>query len=91
MPIAEYSHADGCSVTGGYVYRGNSLPDLEGTYLFADFCSGTMWATNRDTGGVWQTRILMNSGRPISSFGEDESGELYIVDYGGSLLRLVSG
>ena len=89
-PIAEYSHADGCSVTGGYVYRGNTLPDLQGTYLFGDFCSGTIWATKRDTNGAWQTRILMNSGMPISSFGEDEVGELYVVNYGGSLLRLTA-
>jgi glucose/arabinose dehydrogenase len=89
-PIAEYSHADGCSVTGGYVYRGNALTDLQGTYLFGDFCSGTIWATKRDAGGVWQTRILLNSGMPISSFGEDDGGELYVMNYGGSLLRLTA-
>jgi glucose/arabinose dehydrogenase len=90
MPIAEYSHADGCSITGGYVYRGAALPDLVGVYLFADFCSGTIWATQRDSGDAWQTRVLMNSGKPISSFGEDEAGELYIVNYGGSILRLAA-
>jgi glucose/arabinose dehydrogenase len=90
-PIAEYSHADGCSVTGGYVYRGAALPDLQGTYLFGDFCSGTIWATRRAPDGTWQTRILMNSGIPISSFGEDESGELYVVNYGGGLFRMVAG
>jgi glucose/arabinose dehydrogenase len=90
-PIAEYNHSDGCSVTGGYVYRGNALPDLQGTYLFGDFCSGTIWATKRDSAGLWQTRVLMNSGMPVSSFGEDETGEFYVVNYGGSLLRLVSG
>jgi glucose/arabinose dehydrogenase len=89
--IAEYNHSDGCSVTGGYVYRGNTLPDLQGTYLFGDFCSGTIWATKRDANDVWQTRVLMNSGLPVSSFGEDQAGELYVVNYGGSLLRLVSG
>jgi len=90
MPIAEYGHADGCSVTGGYVYRGATLPDLQGVYLFGDFCSGTIWATERDTADNWQMRVLMNSGKPISSFGEDEAGELYLVDYGGNILRLAA-
>ncbi|MEO8612192.1 MAG: PQQ-dependent sugar dehydrogenase [Chloroflexota bacterium] len=90
-PIAEYNHSDGCSVTGGYVYRGNALPDLQGTYLFGDYCSGTIWAAKRDASGAWQTHVLMNSGIPVSSFGEDEAGELYVVNYGGSLLRLAAG
>lgn len=87
MPIAEYSHADGCSVTGGYVYRGVLAPALQGVYLFGDFCTGTLWGTNRDSSGNWQTRLLMNTGRVISSFGEDEIGEVYLVDYSGILLR----
>jgi glucose/arabinose dehydrogenase len=88
MPIAEYSHADGCSVTGGYVYRGQSLPELEGAYFFGDWCSGITWTTRRDAQGNWQTDIFMNTGRQISSFGEDVSGELYLVDHQGVVLRL---
>ncbi|MBZ0280055.1 MAG: PQQ-dependent sugar dehydrogenase [Anaerolineae bacterium] len=87
MPVAEYSHADGCSVTGGYVYRGAELPVLQGTYLFADYCSGTLWGSQQNTDGQWQTRVLLNTGRVVSSFGEDETGELYLVDYAGTILR----
>jgi hypothetical protein len=89
MPIAEYSHADGhCSVTGGYVYRGGNIPSLQGIYLFGDFCSGQIWTTYRDTSGAWQTSRLLDSPYTIASFGEDEAGELYIVDYTGQINRL---
>jgi glucose/arabinose dehydrogenase len=88
LPIAEYGHNEGCSVSGGYVYRGESLPELQGTYLFGDWCSGKVWATRQDEAGNWQTSAFMETGRQISSFGEDDSGELYLVDYGGSILNL---
>jgi glucose/arabinose dehydrogenase len=88
MPIAEYDHGQGCSVTGGYVYRGTLLPDLQGTYFFGDWCSGTVWTTRRDDAGNWQTGVQMNTGRQISSFGEDVHGELFLVDYSGNILRL---
>jgi glucose/arabinose dehydrogenase len=90
-PIAEYRHEGGsCSVTGGYVYRGEAIADLQGAYLFGDFCSGQMWATYRDLSGAWQTNRFLNLGFSLSSFGEDEAGELYIVDYaGGRVLRMV--
>lgn len=87
MPIAEYSHADGCSVTGGYVYRGTEIQEIQGMYLFADFCSGSLWGVQRDETGNWQMRHLLNTGRVISSFGEDENGELYLIDYAGTILR----
>jgi glucose/arabinose dehydrogenase len=89
-PVAEYSHTDGCSITGGYVYRGAALPDLQGYYVFGDYCSGTIWNTKRDAQGNWQTSVMMNSGRVISSFGKDEDNELYLVDYGGSILQFAS-
>jgi glucose/arabinose dehydrogenase len=88
MPVAEYSHnSGGCSVTGGYVYRGASLPALQGTYFYGDWCSGTIWAMQQDAAGNWQAVVSLESGRSISSFGEDEAGELYLVDYDGALLR----
>lgn len=87
-PIAEYSHNDGCSVTGGYVYRGEALPDLHGVYLFGDYCVGRMWASFRDGDGVWQTVIFMETSLQITSFGEDQAGELYLVDYKGAIWRL---
>lgn len=90
-PIAEYDHSLGCSISGGYVYRGEALPALQGAYLFGDWCSGRIWASYRDSTGTWQTIEFMETGRTISSFGEDEQGELYILDYyGGNLLRLTA-
>jgi glucose/arabinose dehydrogenase len=88
MPILEYNHSSGhCSVTGGYVYRGNLLPDLQGAYFYGDYCSGTIWTARSDGAGNWQSEVSMESRRPISSFGEDEAGELYLVDYNGAILR----
>ena len=88
MPILEYGHENGwCSVTGGYVYRGEALPGLRGYYLYSDWCTGTIWAAWRDANGDWQSTISLESGRQVSSFGEDEAGELYLVDYAGTVLR----
>jgi glucose/arabinose dehydrogenase len=83
-PRAEYRHARGrCSVTGGYVYRGRAIPELEGTYLFGDFCSGEIFGLRK---GV--RSLLLATDLRISSFGEDEAGELYVVDHGGGVYRL---
>lgn len=90
-PFAEYSHREGCSVTGGYVYRGAALPELQGIYFFGDYCTGFVWASWRDADGAWQTERFLESGQVISSFGEDEAGELYLVDHGGTIYRLVAG
>ncbi len=90
-PIAEYSHGDGgCSITGGYVYRGASLKALDGIYFFADYCSGKIWSTFRDASGTWQTNLFMDTDFSISSFGQDDAGELYVVNQGGSILKLVA-
>ncbi|MCA0454420.1 MAG: PQQ-dependent sugar dehydrogenase [Chloroflexi bacterium] len=89
-PVAEYTHAEGgCSVTGGYVYRGTELPALNGVYLFGDYCSGLIWSTFRDADGAWRTNLFMDTDFSISSFGEDEAGELYLVNQGGTILKLV--
>jgi glucose/arabinose dehydrogenase len=86
MPIAGYAHEGGrCSVTGGYVYRGEAVPDLVGTYLFADYCTGEIFGL-RDG----QQRVLLSTGMRISSFGEDEAGEVYVVDHGGAIHRIAS-
>lgn len=86
LPFAEYNHALGCSVTGGYVYRGEAIPDLDAVYLFGDYCSGRVWASYRDSNMQWNTAEFLQTGFQISSFGEDEAGELYIVNYGGGIL-----
>jgi glucose/arabinose dehydrogenase len=88
MPVAEYSHGEGVSVSGGYVYRGTLLPDLVGVYFYGDFGSGTIWSLYRDASGTWQNTVFkQNTGNMISSFGQDEDGELYVVNYSGTILR----
>jgi len=86
-PIAEYDHSQGCSVTGGVVYRG-SMQDWQGVYLYGDYCSGLVWGLLKDSNGAWQNAQLFNSGTNISSFGEDENREVYLVDHGGKIYRL---
>ncbi|WP_293172269.1 PQQ-dependent sugar dehydrogenase [Oceanithermus sp.] len=87
-PILEYGHDQGCSITGGYVYRGQAIPELVGAYLFGDYCSGTIW-TARWENGAWTSQVLLRTKLKISSFGEDAAGELYVVDYGGTVYRIV--
>jgi glucose/arabinose dehydrogenase len=88
-PIAEYSHPDGgCSVTGGYVYRG-SMPEWNGIYLYADYCTGFIWGLIRPEGGnSWQNQLLFETNQRINSFGQDESGELYFVSDSGEIYKL---
>jgi glucose/arabinose dehydrogenase len=87
-PVAVYGHDQGCSVTGGYVYRGATVPALAGQYLYADFCSGTVWALPADSKGRRQGRTIGTVPQP-SSFGEDAAGEVYITSFDGGLYRLV--
>ncbi len=89
LPIHEYSHGEGCSVTGGYVYRGHEIPELVGVYLFGDFCSGTIWGLQQVEPGVWERVVLLHTELQLSSFGEDESGELYAIDLRGTVYRIV--
>ena len=90
VPIAEYSHSRGCSITGGYVYRGSALPELIGHYLFADFCSGRVWSTFPTEAGDWEMRQLLDTDLRLTSFGEDASGELYAVGVDGGVYRVAS-
>ena len=87
LPVAEYDHGLGCSVTGGTVWRDAATPDLAGIYYYADFCSGRIWGSRR-SGTAWQGRLLRHSPFNVSSFGEDEAGGVYVVDLGGTLHRL---
>jgi glucose/arabinose dehydrogenase len=89
LPIQEYDHSEGCSVTGGYVYRGQHYPALQGIYLFGDYCSGSIWGMAPGSAGGWQVARLAQTGLQITSFAEDEAGELYLTDFvGGVLYRL---
>jgi len=86
-PIAEYSHPEGgCSVTGGFVYRG-SMPEWNGVYLYGDYCTGLIWGLIR-SGDSWQNQLLFQVNERITSFGQDESGEVYLVSDGGGVFRL---
>jgi glucose/arabinose dehydrogenase len=88
-PVAQYSHSVGEAVTGGYVYRGASIPGLRGFYLFADFSSGRVWA-KKGPGGA-RSALSGADGRVshVSSFGQDAAGELYIVSLAGTVYRIV--
>ena len=85
-PVAEYTHTYGCSITGGYVYRG-AHKDLQGLYVYGDYCSGRLWTMNADgTGETLRRDTSLN----VSSFGESEAGELYLTDLNGSLYRVIA-
>ena len=92
LPILEYGHSLGCSIIGGYRYRGSRFPQLTGRYFYGDFCSGRIW-TGTQSGQTWSSSQLIETALSITSFGEDEGGELYVVHYGsgadGTVQRLV--
>ena len=87
FPVWEYSHALGCSVTGGYVYRGQLFPDMTGVYFYSDYCSGRIWGLSFDGTG-WHNTEYLDSTLSVSSFGEDLNGEVYVVDLNGGVYRL---
>lgn len=91
LPVAEYDHGFGCSVTGGYVYRGTHYPMLTGVYFFGDFCSGRIWGLRQRSSGEWSMALLLDSDVAISSFGEDAAGEIYVIGYGdGTIYQLIA-
>ncbi|MGB8251989.1 MAG: PQQ-dependent sugar dehydrogenase [Anaerolineaceae bacterium] len=83
-PILEYAHGtndtNGCSITGGFVYRGSTYPLLQGIYFYGDFCTGKIWGAVNNSG--WQETLLTTAPFPISTFGESENGEIYVADFG---------
>jgi len=88
-PVFEYDHSQGCSVTGGVVYRGCRMPDLGGTYFFGDFCRGSVRSFRYAAGQATDVREWSLSGvSAVSSFGTDADGEVYVVDYDGEVYRL---
>ncbi len=88
-PVVEYAHGLGCSVTGGYVYRGADVPALSGVYVYADFCTGRIWGFRWTDGGVSGPVQLLQAPFQISSFGTDSRGELYVLGFDGSVYRFV--
>ncbi|MBI5962651.1 MAG: PQQ-dependent sugar dehydrogenase [Chloroflexi bacterium] len=87
LPVAEYSHAEGCSITGGYVYRGTAMPEWNGIYLYGDYCSGKIWGLYQSETG-WQSQVMFEAGVTITSFGQDESGEIYFASDNGGIYHL---
>jgi hypothetical protein len=87
-PIAEYDHSAGCSVTGGFVYRGFDLPEFQGVYLYGDYCTGVIWGLLRLPDGAWQNEVLFTGLGELTSFGEDEAGEIYLAVRQGIIYRL---
>ena len=95
LPVVEYSHGDGCSITGGYVYRGCRMPGYQGTYFYGDYCTALVRSFRFQNGAAadqrdW-TSALSRGVDAISSFGVDADGEIYIVDHTGEIYRIVPG
>ena len=102
-PIVDYDHGQGCSITGGYLYRGRAVPELiltsppatgqlfNGVYVYGDYCSGTIWRISATAAGGVSNSVLLASGLLITTFGEDENGEIHVADArGAKIYRLVS-
>jgi glucose/arabinose dehydrogenase len=91
LPVVEYDHSNGCSVSGGYVYRGSAVPSLRGHYFYADYCDGWIRSFRFANGSATDQRSwtgVLNAGGPISSFGEDGVGEMYVVMHGGRVWKI---
>jgi glucose/arabinose dehydrogenase len=92
-PVVEYAHGtnddNGCSITGGYIYRGIKYPSMQGIYFYGDFCSGKIWGAARS--GSWSSMQLTTAPFMISTFGEDEAGELYIAGYNNGKIYRIQG
>jgi len=83
-PILVYGHSPECSVTGGFLYRGN-IGGLHGRYVFGDYCSGVIWFAS-ESAGVWAAEVFQDTAMNISSFGESDDGELYVLDHDGGVV-----
>jgi glucose/arabinose dehydrogenase len=91
-PAVTYDHSQGCSVTGGYTYRGHAIPEIVGRYFYADYCNGWLRSFRYVNGIAAEQRTWdVGSIGSVTSFGEDADGELYILTGGGKLLRIVKG
>jgi uncharacterized protein (TIGR03437 family) len=90
-PVFEYPHTAGaCSITGGFRYRGNLSPGLRGTYVYGDYCNGRIWGLEWN-GSAWSNRLLLASGFLITTFGQDDEGEVYVADANTGTMRRIEG
>ncbi len=90
LPVVDYTHAEGCSITGGYVYRGSAIPGIRGHYFYSDYCSGWLRSFRYESGAVTDRKDWGVPLGPVTSFGLDASGELYVMA-GGTVYRIVAG
>ncbi|MEW8508135.1 MAG: PQQ-dependent sugar dehydrogenase [Candidatus Thiodiazotropha sp.] len=90
LPVAEYDHSQGISVTGGYVYRGSDIPRIQGHYLYSDYGSGRIWGLADNGAGGYSAEELLDSDLNVVSFAEDQLGELYVLHLGGSIHKLTA-
>lgn len=90
LPVTEYTHADGCSITGGEVYRGSAYPNLYGSYLFADYCTGRVWGL-KNVDGNWLTTPLADTDFRIQTFGLAEDGSVYLTHRSGGVYLISDG
>jgi glucose/arabinose dehydrogenase len=89
FPVWVYNHSLGCSATGGYVYRGTSLPEWFGVYIFGDYCTGNIWGLLKNPDGSWENALLYQLPAYITSFGQDEFGEVYLTSITGQIYKMV--
>ena len=91
-PVAKYEHGTndslGCSITGGMVYRGSRFPQMQGLYFYGDYCLGKIWGLRR-AGVDWSVALLQTAPFDITTFGEDEAGDVYVADYGGGVIHRI--
>jgi glucose/arabinose dehydrogenase len=90
LPVWEYRHPIGQSITGGYVYRGTAIKGLAGYYVYGDYVTGRIWALRIDASAAPTNHLLLESGLRISSFGVNQAGELYVVDFRGKVYKLTA-
>jgi hypothetical protein len=91
LPVAEYGRDLGCTIIGGYVYRGAANPQLAGAYLFSDYCTGRIFAIDSAASELVPPVEVGSGSGSISAFGEGADGELYVLSLGGAISRVVAG
>jgi glucose/sorbosone dehydrogenase len=90
LPVVEYDHSQGdCSITGGFIYRGTQFPRMRGVYFYGDYCSGRIWGLQH-TGTTWQSTLLYDAPFNVTTFGEDEAGEIYVNNYNGGAISMLA-
>ncbi len=89
-PVTEYNHDLGCAIVGGAVYRGPGLPDLQGVFLFADFCRGQIWGLRGGPQDKWHSPLLINAAVPVSAIGEDQDGNVYVIGYQDGVISMIT-